>query len=53
MAVAVRQGRSREDNNLAFVKRSRDMDLKLILKLMSTLGRMRKHERWTRAQLER
>ncbi|HET9221214.1 MAG TPA: hypothetical protein VFO07_01855, partial [Roseiflexaceae bacterium] len=28
------------------------MDLKLILKLMNALGQMRKHERWTRAQLE-
>ena len=28
------------------------MDLQLLLKLMNTLGEMRKHERWTRPQLE-
>ena len=28
------------------------MNLKLILKLMNALGQMRKHERWTRPQLE-
>ena len=28
------------------------MDLQLLLKTMNTLGEMRKHERWTRSQLE-
>lgn len=28
------------------------MDVQLIRKLMSTLGHMRQHERWTRQQLE-
>ena len=28
------------------------MDMLLLLKLMNTLGQLRKHERWTRSQLE-